>query len=143
VTKLREHYFTSRREIPDDSVIFSRADLPDQNRISRLTPKNNPVYLWQRYFRPLMEKSLHEVGMRNLTFVYGDTHEGGWGELKEDDIRINNCGGWVAHGKDNHPSCHSFAVDIDENEYLLDVSFKTVDVDEKPLLEPDAEEAEH
>lgn len=104
-------------------------------RISHLTPENESIQLWQKYFRPLMEKTLQEDGMKNLTFVYGDTHEGGWGELKEDDIRIYNCGGWVVHNKDNHPRCHISAVDLDGNEHLLDVSFKTVAVDEKPLLQ--------
>jgi hypothetical protein len=140
VTELRERYI-SKRGVPDESAVFSRATLPDQKRISHLEPGNESIQLWQRYFRPLMERSLPE-GMKNLTFVYGDTHKGGWGEL-DDDIRIYNCGGWVAYGKEDHPRCHIFAVDLDGNEYLLDVSFKDVEVDEKPLLELAAEEAEH
>jgi len=62
-----------------------------------------------------------------LTFIYGDTHDGGYGEMETEfkgnkiDLRIYNCGSWVVHG-DNHPPCHIFAVDMEGNEYLLDLS---------------------
>jgi len=87
----------------------------------------------------------------DMTFVYGDTHHGGWGahpptEEMPERIRIYNCGGWVMHADEHyHPACHLFAVDDDGEEYMLDVSFKSKDleIDGESLLKVAAEDAEN
>ena len=84
-----------------------------------------------------------------LTFVYGDTHDGSWGKMgvryngQDINIRIYNCGGWVAHNENDHPACHIFAVDKDGKEYLLDISYKNVEVLGEPLLELASIDAEN
>jgi len=79
----------------------------------------------------------NNLPLDDLTFVYGDTHDGGWGEFPLDSggpIRIYNCGGWVVHNREDHPACHLFAVDEGGKEYLLDVSYEHVKVEEDSLL---------
>jgi hypothetical protein len=89
-----------------------------------------------------------------LTFVFGDTHTGGWGQWKGpsgEDIRIYNCGAWVTHKKNDHPPCHVFAVGkaVAEDgreylqEYLFDVSFRDVMVEGESLVELAARDAEN
>jgi hypothetical protein len=81
----------------------------------------------------------------NFTFVYGDIHDGGWGDIKYNghNIRIYNCGAWVTHSKNYHPACHIFIVNEEGEEYLFDVSFKDVQVGEDSLLELAAIDAEN
>jgi hypothetical protein len=72
-----------------------------------------------------------------ITFVYGDTHTGGWGELPRDsgpNIRIYNCGGWVAETEDDHPACHLFVVDEEGEEYLFDITYKDVYIGGESIL---------
>ena len=83
----------------------------------------------------------------DVTFVYSDTHAGGWGELTSNSgepIRVYNCGGWtVSPSKTHHPACHIFAVDEAGEEYLFDLSFKNVRVGDDNLLELAARDSEH
>ena len=85
-----------------------------------------------------MKANLSDEGLdtRDLTFVYGDTHKGGWGDYTSgtSTIRIYNTGGWVVHNAKHHPSCQLFAVDQGGEEYLLDVSFRDVNLDGDGLL---------
>lgn len=138
------------RNSPPDSNRFPYDSLNNvsEKRIRRLTKGGNPidpsVDRWQRYFLPHMLNYLDSWSMlkKDLTFVYGDTHKGGWGELPGESplpsdgrISLYNCGGWVVHGDEGHPACHIFAIDDDGDEYLLDVSYKDVYVGEAPLLD--------
>ncbi len=143
------HRFRNRRPHPQDTQRFSWEMLQgvSDKRIKRLTPANAQVHpsiqRWQRHFRDHMLRCLEDyrddnnIDHKNLTFVYGDTHAGGWGEIRNCsgwDIRLYNCGGWVVDKFKDHPACHLFAVDTDGEEYLLDVSFKDRCVDEEFLL---------
>jgi hypothetical protein len=88
---------------------------------------------WQAYFMPQMLKYLedHKQATDEITFVYGDTHTGGWGEMPRDSgspIRIYNTGAWIVPAVGAHPPCHIFAVQDDGEECVLDFSFKDVSV---------------
>lgn len=141
----------NRRATPEVSKIFSWKELPQvsEDRINKLTANGEPLdkslKRWRAYFLPHMLNYLQTKGLsqEKLTFVYGDTHHGGWGELpsgSEGRIRIYNCGGWVVD-RDQHPACHLFAVDENGEEYLFDISFKGAEVHGKSLLELAAEDA--
>lgn len=109
---------------------------------------------WEKYFKQPMLDYLDRLisnGLisNELIFVYGDTHDGGWGELpvnynnREIPTRIYNCGAWVTHNKDHHPPCHIFAVDEHGVEYVLDISYYDVKVDGMELIELAALDAEN
>jgi hypothetical protein len=89
---------------------------------------------------------LKESGIENekITFVYGDTHEGGWGHDWKaptgEIIRIYNTGAWVVDETDQHPPCHIFAVDEKGREYMLDVSYDSEIVGEEKLVSMAGEE---
>ena len=57
------------------------------------------------------------------------------------EMRAYNCGGWVTYDVEDHPTCYVFAVDEDGTEYLLDVSFKDVDLDGNQLLQATSDNA--
>ena len=146
--------FGKKRPEPRESVLLSRSDLPDtsQKRIARLTsddkPRHDSLKRWQKYFLPYMLEHLDEnqLPRDEVTFVYGDTHDGGWGELPLETggrIRLYNCGGWVVNNKKDHPACHLFAVGEDGEEYLVDVSYKGVEVEGESLLKLAAKDAEN
>ena len=87
---------------------------------------------WRKYFLPHMLAYLEDNGLarEEITFVFGDTHNGGWGELplgSGGQIRIYNLGGWVLYDVKGHPDCHLIAIDQGGEEYLLDVSFRGVE----------------
>ena len=143
-----------RRPEPHRPALFPQGQLPGvpEAQIRHLTPDGAPpdssVHLWQEHFLGHMTKYLqdHAVPTDEMTFVYGDTHAGGWGQVARDGappMRVYNCGGWVVHGKLDHPACHVFAVDTAGGEYLLDVSFAEVKVGHDRLLDLAAAEAEH
>ncbi|GEM_PF-2090717 len=92
------------------------------------------------YERYLAQSGLASAG---LTFVYGDTHDGGWEVIEDRDIRVYNCGCWVTHDAKNHPLCYIFAVEEDGSEVFLDVSFHGVTVEGDPILNLAASESEH
>lgn len=144
--------FFSDRPAPESSVLVKWEDLPQHPQIAPLAddPKSaGSLERWYKYFRQPM---LNELGLQTplggldgITFVYGDTHKGGWHEWKDLpgvdlDTRIYNTGGWLVYDHDAHPPCHVFAVDTDGNEYMLDVSFKYQRMGTQPLLDLAAKE---
>ncbi|MGF1472755.1 MAG: metallophosphoesterase [Rubrobacteraceae bacterium] len=136
--------FGLQRQSPDESRLFPLEDLPEvpEDRIPRLTAGGKivdfPLKLCMEYFLPHMTAHLEEHGLSgDTTFVYGDTHDGGWGELSLADgrnLRVYNTGGWITYDIEDHPTCYLFAVDEAGTEYLLDVSYKEVDVNGNLLL---------
>lgn len=90
---------------------------------------------------------------KGLTFVYGDTHQGGFAEVILDlkrnkmvapesvlsgdglNMRIVNTGGWLVEYPKRHPACHVFAVDYSGKEYILDISYKEIKIGEDLLLD--------
>ena len=146
--------FGHQRRTPGGSKLFSRRALAKArpSRIAHLTsggqPAHRSVELWQELFLPHLLKYL-QANKRScdpLTFVYGDTHGGGWGEVARSSgspIRLYNTGGWTIDNPDNHPPCHLFAVDDQGQEYLLDVSFRDVMVGHDRLRDLAATPAEH
>ncbi len=137
--------FGLRRQSPDETRLFAAEELPEvpEDRIPHLTSNGEasvlPLELCMEYFLPHMKTHLQKHGMYedDVTFVYGDTHDGGWGELLLEDglqMRVYNTGGWVTYDVEDHPTCYLFAVDESGTEYLLDVSFKEVELDENLLL---------
>lgn len=137
--------FGLKRQSPDESRLFSHAELPGvpHDRIPQHTPDGEvediPLRLFRDHFLPHMLAHLREHGYPadEITFVFGDTHDGGWGEWETDgggSLRAYNTGGWVTYDLEDHPTCYLFAVDEAGEEYLLDVSFKEVNLDENLLL---------
>ncbi|MGB3635644.1 MAG: metallophosphoesterase [Rubrobacteraceae bacterium] len=141
--------FGLKRQSPEESRLFSAAELPDvpEERIPRLTSDGEisdaPLKLCMEYFLPHMMDHLSEHDLSgDITFVYGDTHDGGWGDLYLPDgqnMRVYNTGGWVTYDVEDHPTCYLFAVDEEGTEYLLDVSFKEVNLNGNLLLKATAD----
>ena len=136
--------FGLHRKSPDESKLFPAKELPvvPEDLIPRLTSGGEisdlSLKLCMEYFLPHMTDHLGQYGLTgDVTFVYGDTHDGGWGDLSlpdSRDMRVYNTGGWVTYDVEDHPTCYLFALDEDGTEYLLDVSFKEVDLDGNLLL---------
>ena len=136
--------FGLQRQSPDESKLFSAAELQEvpEDLIPRLTKDGEipdlPLKLCMEYFLPHMTDHLGNHGLTgDITFVYGDTHDGGWGDLSlpnGENMRVYNTGGWVTYDVEDHPTCYLFALDEHGTEYLLDVSFKEVDLDGNLLL---------
>jgi hypothetical protein len=96
-----------------------------------------------------------------LTFVYGDTHQGGIAEVILDlnskrmlapetgavvdgiNMRIVNTGGWLVEYPERHPACHVFAVDHSGKEYILDISYERINIGEDFLLDLAERQVEH
>jgi hypothetical protein len=159
--------FGHKRAVPPGNAILGRAELaalPDDARIKRLTPEydfaapsvvpleryqNGSIDRCRRYFlgRALAQARVEGLPVDQVTFVYGDTHEGGFGRLpgptEGADVRVYNTGAWVVHNAAQHPPCHLFAVDEAGDEYLIDLTFGGVRVDGSSLLEVAAEDAEN
>lgn len=132
-------------------------------RLYLQNPRNKPenefilgsVKCWRDFFLAPMRNYLKETRGENLlrdtiTFVYGDTHAGGWGEYVDENtdeglgqIRIYNCGTWVVSHKEEYPTCHLFTVNGNGEECLLDVSFKDVKIGGISLLELTQKEIEN
>jgi hypothetical protein len=144
--------FGLKRQSPDESRLFTWGDLPGvpEDRVPNLTSvgevRDLPLKLCMKYFMPHVLEHLEDysVPTDEITFVYGDTHDGGWVALPLDaggEMRVYNCGGWVTYDLEDHPTCYVFAVDEDGSEYLLDVSFKEVDLDGNLLLRATSDSA--
>ncbi len=144
--------FTQDRDTPP-THLYSFNDLQNQHQgwIKKLVSKNNRILdkslkRWQTFFVDHMFAFLdnHDLLRPDMTFVYGDTHKGGWGKLEYEGKRIHiyNTGGWGTTKKNYHPACHIFAVDMDGVEYLLDVSYGDVEILGQPLIEIAAKDAE-
>lgn len=149
--------FTHKRATPSADRLITQRQLQNNlpKRIEKLVSKNNrllddSLQRWRKFMAGFMLDYLDENGLLNpgLTFVYGDTHRGGYGKYdykykgKTRKFRIYNTGGWGTTHKKNHPACHIFAVDKDGNEYLLDLSYKGVNISKKSLIELASEDAE-
>ncbi len=98
---------------------------------------------------------------KGLTFVYGDTHQGGFAEVILDmksnkmvtpeselggdglNMRIVNTGGWLVEYPKRHPACHVFAVDYSGKEYILDISYKKIKIGDDILLDLAEMQVEH
>lgn len=136
--------FGLKRQSPEESELFSAAQLREVSGelVPRLTSEgeilDEPLKLCMEYFLPHMMNHLAEHDLSgDITFVYGDTHDGGWGNVSLPDgqnMRVYNTGGWVTYDVEDHPTCYLFAVDEDGTEYLLDVSFKEVSMNGNLLL---------
>ena len=156
------------RESPESSAVFSREGLSNgaaDGRVAKLTdehgePSSDSLERFRKLFLPHLKTHLQDgssggegLPTGELVFVYGDTHQGGWGELNVADrsasVRVYNCGGWVVDGPRTHPACHLFAVDDEGQEFILDVSFakdlegKSVQVGDTTLLQLAGRDAEH
>lgn len=145
--------FGLKRQSPGESRLSAWEELPGvpSDRIPDLTSggevRNLPLKLCMKYFMPhvLVHLESYDVPTDEITFVYGDTHDGGWGALPLDsggEMRVYNCGGWVTYDIEDHPTCYVFAVGEDGTEYLLDVSFKEVDLNGNLLLRATSDSAE-
>jgi len=149
--------FEEKRDIPAGSTLNPYSDrlTVDEKIIAKLNGSNS-IKLFEDFFLDQLLLYLDEKNLlkEHLTLVYGDTHDGGWGEIDKDyttranvdvneKLRIFNCGGWVVHDQENHPPCHVFAVDTSGNEYLLDVSFNGVNMLGMTLLELAAQDFEN
>lgn len=148
-TKIRD-YLDKNRVAPNNSSIYTFNELMinQPSEINILTVKDESIQRWKNYFLKHMESHLkqYNISTNNITFVYGDTHNGGWGEIPTSScgsIRVYNCGGWVIYDRRNHPACHLFAVDSNGEEYLMDISYKNVKVEDRLLLDLAAEDAEN
>jgi hypothetical protein len=145
--------FESKRKTPISSELFKKADLPvatQGQRIAKiLSSKDKSLELFNKYFCNPMLKHLHKynVPTDEITFVYGDTHNGGWEDTFKaqgiSDLMVYNTGGWVVDNKDDHPACHIFGVSGNGEEFMLDISFKDVKVDGDQILKLASEEVEH
>jgi hypothetical protein len=167
LTLLREGSEVQRTS-PERSAVFSRENLSNdkaEGRVAKLTdkrgePSTDSLERFRKLFLPHLETHLRGgrpegrgLPTEELVFVYGDTHQGGWGELnvpgRSARVRVYNCGGWVVDGPRTHPACHLFAVDEEGQEFILDVSFAkdlkgaSVQVGDDTLLQLAARDAEH
>lgn len=137
--------FEEHRPSPDRSTrntfVSPPAAIPD--RIIKLdSAGHKSIELLEEHFLDHLLSHLDTKGLltNDLTFVYGDIHDGGWGEItstyngQERNIHIFNCGSWVVHHRDDHPPCHVFAVEANGTEYLLDVSFRNVRMVNRELI---------
>jgi len=124
-------HFAEHRTAPDRSDLYRHQNLPSGG-INHINPENKSIKDMKDYFLQHLLTYLrtNNISTNNLTFVYGDTHDGGFGEfpINGTNIRIYNTGSWVVRHKDDHPPCHVFAVDKNGQEYMLDVSFKNLKI---------------
>ncbi|MGB3683392.1 MAG: metallophosphoesterase [Rubrobacteraceae bacterium] len=145
--------FGLKRHSPNESRLFTWQELPGipDDRVPRLTSggeaRNLPLKLCMKYFMPHVLEYLESYGLPTdeISFVYGDTHDGGWGALPLEGggtLRAYNCGGWVTYDLEDHPTCYVFAVGEDGTEYLLDVSFREVNLNGNLLLRATSDTAE-
>jgi hypothetical protein len=146
--------FETKRSSPLSSKMISWSELPNisTNRIRRLTapinrPTNPVTENFINEFWPIARKYIRGI-VKNMpvTFIHGHTHHGGWGEFFENgstETRIYDLGGWVVHNRHHHPACHIFIVDERGEEFLLDISFKSVKIDGDFLLDIARKDAEN
>jgi hypothetical protein len=147
-TQLRGR-FGEGRQLSGPSERYHRTDLSASARVKQLVGDDgytsDSLNRWQDIFlRPMLQYlSEAKLLMPKLTFVYGDTHEGGYAEIDNPDphfaatvpkIRIYNTGGWVVDAVRYHPPCHAFAVDEQGEEYIMDFSFTDALEGDEPVL---------
>lgn len=112
-------------EHSDEACYFSQAGRY-QGRINTLNPDRGSLMRFQRVFLPQLRRFLLESSLpaAPMTFVYGDTHEGGWARIERENITVYNTGAWVVHGAQHHPPYHLFVVPASGEAFLFDVSFQ-------------------
>jgi hypothetical protein len=129
---------------------------PTSTSSSKLNLKGNLDNLQKFALNHLISYIEKEIGSltgaKGLTFVYGDTHLGGFAEVGLDldghqmvplpaasskilDMHVVNTGAWLVEYPGRHPACDLFAVDDSGNEYVLDVSYKDIRIGGDLLLE--------
>ncbi|MFO0573204.1 MAG: metallophosphoesterase [Polyangia bacterium] len=142
---------------PAPFVLYSREQLLAERpaRVRDLCPAIGAPHpaiprLRQGLWRHLLTYlTAHELPSDDLTLVFGDTHDGGSGELVTTSrrARLYNTGGWVVHNQLEHPPTQLFAVDEAGTEYILDVGFRGVrlspDDPRTEIITLAAEDAEH
>lgn len=143
----------NHRNVPAASTRFKWEELPGatvQGIFANLNIGELAEVLesFEKYFLSHLKNYLSGPKFKDtdMTLIFGDSHDGGWGRLTPDggpEIRVYNTGGWVCHNKDDHPTCHIFAVDMAGQEYLADISFEGVQVEDQSLLELAATDAEN
>ncbi|MFW9940067.1 MAG: metallophosphoesterase [Candidatus Thorarchaeota archaeon] len=132
-------HFAEPRQIDNYDVHETYPDITSP-RFRTLDRENESIDLMFRYFFDHLIRYLKDdngMGTDNITFVYGDTHEGGFGrfpDLNGTDLRVYNLGSWVVRNENDHPPCHVFAVDENGDEHILDISFKDVTVLGEPII---------
>lgn len=145
--------FLKTRVIPESAPEELRCYLsqPDKagGRIADLTPAHGTLASslgrFKKYFHGVLVNYLTSYHLMDkpLTFIYGDTHEGGWGFLKEENICVYNTGAWVVTGFQHHPPCHIFCIPQAGEEFLLDVSFQYTEHQGASLLQQAAQDVEN
>jgi len=144
-----------QRKSPESSERWPQSKLSKAKQIRQLVRdkkfESKSLERWNEFFLvPMMDLlSDYHLATSNLTFVYGDTHEGGYGEYEAklngttSKMRIYNTGSWVTDVKDSHPACHVFVVDEQGNESLADISYKDVKQDGEDLIQLAYRDQEH
>lgn len=133
-------HFDEHRVIPDDNEYSEYPDFDPRN-FNELDRDNKSIKLMFKYFfgHLINYLSSGRINMETdeITLVYGDTHDGGFGDIPNENgtnIRIYNLGSWVVRNENSHPPCHVFAVDDAGKEIMLDISFNTVNILGEPIM---------
>lgn len=110
-------------------------------RIKRLDPDRGSLKRFRKVFLPQLRTFLADSQLPDspMTFIYGDTHEGGRAHIPGENITAYNTGAWVVHGKQHHPPCHVFVIPPRGDEFLYDVSFQNEQLASGELLLAHAE----
>lgn len=109
-----------------DAACYLKDATQHKKRISQLDPDRGSLKRFRKVFLPQLRRFLadSQIPSDPMTFVYGDTHEGGWAQIQSENITAYNTGAWVVHGKQHHPPCHIFVIPPRGDEFLFDVSFE-------------------
>lgn len=109
-----------------DSACYLKHAEQFGSRINQLNPDHGSLKRFRKVFLPQLRAFLAESHLPDnpMTFIYGDTHEGGWAHIPSESITAYNTGAWVVHGQKHHPPCHIFVVPQTGDEFLFDVSFQ-------------------
>jgi hypothetical protein len=159
--------FDEPRDRPDKTALIAWDDLsryPERIKLLCNPADSSPLDLDKGNLNRLQDLALKhmlnyvtgEIGsletVAGLTFVYGDTHDGGFADIalntkdlqmvapksiqpgRKIGMHVVNTGAWLVDSRDRHPACHVFAVDETGKEYLLDVSYKDIRVGDDLLL---------
>jgi len=151
LTMISGKFKNNKRMAPDTDLLLNVKELGDDStnrgQIRPIDDHDSFERCRQHFFPHLLTYlQQNQLNKELFTFVYGDTHDGGWAELVlpgNEKVRVFNCGGWVAHNAKDHPFCNVFALDDTGLEHMLDVTFKDVTVLERPILECASTESEH
>jgi predicted phosphodiesterase len=62
---------------------------------------------------------------KDITFVYGDTHRGGYeeGKFNGRNVRIQNVGAWITYDGNYHPRCLVYTAGADDKEDMYECGF--------------------